>query len=144
MTIDDKPLEELTPDEIKEALLTPKQPSVNNLVDNSDELRAMGIRDISLADDAEQEVMKNAMQNIQIQRSLSDLTRGSNDNRSPRDYLENHLGFLVKISPGKTKQDIVASMTLDHVISILKTSAKMDISEALAKKHLKNIKKKYK
>lgn len=142
MTIEDKPIEDLTKEEITEALLTEEQPPVNSLKENAKELKAMGIRDISEVD--EKEAMQQAMKNIQIQRTLNDMKRKSVDNRSPRDYLEQHIEFLVKISPKKKrKKDIAQNMTMEHAAAVLKLSAKMDLPEKLLKKHLKNLKKKY-
>lgn len=113
----------------------------NTLEESAEELKAMGFRDISDADEAA--IMNEAMKNVQVQRTLSDLTRGTTDKKSARDYLEHHLDFLCRISPGKTKADIVKSLSYEHAAAILKTTAKMEIPEALLKKHLKNIKKKY-
>jgi hypothetical protein len=144
-TIEDKPLEELTPDEIVEAMVEPLQPAVNTLEENSEELKAMGIRDINeLTNIDEANAMKEAMKNIQIQKTLQDYHRGSTDKKSPRVYLEHHIDFLTKVSTGKTKADIVNGMTVEHAIAALKTTAKMELPEAVVKKHLKILKKKYK
>lgn len=137
----DKPIEDLTEDEIKEALMEPLQPAVNTLEESSAELKAMGFRDISDADEAK--ILNEAMKNVQIQRTLSDIHRGTIDKKSPKDYLEHHVEFLSKISPGKTKSQIVEKITLEHAAAILKTTAKMEIPEPLLKKHLKWLKKKY-
>ena len=134
-------LEDLTAVEIAEAAVEPLQPSVNSLEESAEELKAMGFRDISDAD--KEQIMNEAMKNVQIQRSLSDLQRGSTDRRSARDYLENHLEFLCKLSPGKSKSDIAQKMTIEHAAAILKTTAKMEIPDPLLKKHLKMLKKKY-
>lgn len=139
--MEDKPIEDLTKEEITEALLTEHQPPVNNLKENAKELKAMGIRDINELD--EQEAMNKALKNIQIQRTLHDIQRRSKDNRSPRDYLEQHIEFLVSISPKKKKKDIAKNMTLEHAAAVLKLTAKMDLPEKLLKKHLKNLKKKF-
>lgn len=141
MTIEDKPIEDLSKDEITEALLEEEQPPVHTLKESAKDLKAMGIRDISELD--ENEAMNQAMQNIQIQRTLNDMKRKSTDNRSPRDYLEQHLEFLVKVSKKKRKKDIAKNMTLEHARAVLKLTAKMDLPEKLLKKHLKNLKKKY-
>lgn len=143
MSIEDKPLEELTKEEVREALLTPVQPAVNSLDESAEELKAMGFRDISDADGVEKEIMDEAFKNVQIQRTLDDIKRGSVDKRGAKDYLEHHIEFLTKISTGKTKADIVKNMTVEHAQAALKISAKMEIDEPLLKKHLKNLKKKY-
>ena len=106
-----------------------------------EDLKAMGIRDINDVNIAE--AMGEAMKNIQIQRTLHDIERHSTDKRSPRDYLEHHVDFLVRVSPGKTKADIINKMTVEHAMDALKITAKMDIPEAVVKKHLKVLKKKY-
>jgi hypothetical protein len=134
-------LEGLTSLEIAEALHEPLQPAVNSIEESAKELKAMGFRDISEYD--QDEAMKEAMKNIQIQRTLSDIQRGTSDKRSAREYLEQHLDFLCRISPGKTKSDIISKMTVDHAAAVLKTTAKMEIPELVLKKHLKTLKKKY-
>ena len=134
-------LDGLTKADIAEALLEPPQPAANSIDESAAELRAMGFRDISEYDQSE--IMAEAMKNIQIQRSLDDYQRGSHDKRSARDYLESHLDFLCRISPGKTKAMIAEKMTLEHAAAILKTTAKMEIPMPLLKKHLKAVKKKY-
>lgn len=134
-------MHDMTQTDIMEALLTTPQPPANSLEESAEELRAMGFPDISQYD--EKEHMEKAMQNVQIQKTLRDLTRGSTDKRSPRTYLEQHIDFLVGISPGKTKKDVVKGMSLDHAITILKVNAKMTLPDAVVKKHLKILKKKY-
>ncbi len=134
-------LEGLTATDIAEALIEPLQPSVNSLEESAEELRAMGFRDITEYD--QQTIMDEAMKNIQIQRTLSDIQRGTTDKKSARDYLEQHLDFLCRISPGKTKADIAQKMTFEHAEAILKTTAKMEIPAPLLKKHLKALKKKH-
>lgn len=142
MTIEDKPIEELTKVEIADAVVEPLQPAVNSLDESAEELKSMGFRDIDDID--EKEAMQEAMKNVQIQRTLNDIKRNSSDKKSPKDYLEQHALFLSNISNGKTKKDIIQSMTLEHAAAALKTMAKMEIPEPLLKKHLKNLKKKYK
>ena len=115
--------------------------SANTLDETIEDLKAMGIRDINDVNIAE--AMGEAMKNIQIQRTLHDIERHSTDKRSPRDYLEHHIDFLVRVSPGKTKADIINKMTVEHAMDALKITAKMDIPEAVVKKHLKNLRKKY-
>ena len=139
---DDKPVEDLTAEEIGEALITTPQPQIDHLEESAEELRAMGIRDIKDAPQAE--AIAEAMKNIQIQKTLSDITRGTEDKRSPKEYLEHHIKFLTSISPGKTESQVAAGMTLEHAQAVLKTTAKMDnVPEAVIKKHLKTLKKKY-
>lgn len=140
---------EISKSEIIEALLegelenTSHTPTANSLTENGIELRELGFRDISEADEIQAEIIKNAMTNIQIQRTLEDLKRGTKDSRSTYDYLDQHVDFLVSISPGKTKKEIVERMTLDHAASVMKITAKADIPEKLLKKHLSHLKKKY-
>lgn len=145
MFIQDKPLEELTKEEIQEAMLLPDQPPVHTIKESIEELKAMGIRDINDIEDAEKNVIQEALKSIQFQKTLLDFSRNSTDKKSIKEYLENHVDFLVNISPGKTKYDIISHMTLDHAKTILKISAKMtDVPEKLIKKHLAELKKKYK
>jgi len=140
--IDDKPVEELTRDEIVEAINTPLQPPVNNIEESAEELKAMGIRDISDAD--EQDAMNEALKNVQLTKVLEDSARGQKDKKSIKDYLESHAKFLLSVSPGKTLGFIVQNITIEHARAVLKTTAKMDnIPEAVLKKHLKTLKKKY-
>lgn len=134
-------LDGLTSTDIVEALIEPPQPAANSLQESAEELKAMGFRDISEFN--QQEIMDEAMKNIQIQRTLSDIQRGTTDKKSARDYLEQHLDFLCRISPGKTKSMIAEKMTLEHAEAILKTTAKMEIPQPLLKKHLKALKKKH-
>jgi hypothetical protein len=141
MTNKEELIESLTSVEIADALIEQPQPSANNLEESSEELKAMGFREITDVDQAK--IMNEALKNVQIQRTLNDLQRGSHDKKSARDYLEHHIDFLCRISPGKTKVDIAKSLTYEHAVAILKTTAKMEIPEALLKKHLKTIKKKY-
>ena len=124
-----------------EALITNPQPPANSLKESREELLAMGFPDISKYD--EKEHMDKAMQNVQIQKTLQDLQRMSQDKRSPREYLEHHMEFLIRISPGRTKKDIIKSMTVAHATAALKTTAKITLPEAVIKKHLKTLKKKY-
>ena len=117
------------------------QPAVNNLLESAEELKAMGFRDIKNVDEAA--IINEAMKNIQIQRTLNDINRQSFDKRSAKDYLENHIEFLYRVSTNKSKKDIADKITLEHASAILKTTAKMEVPEQLLKKHLKNLKKKY-
>ncbi len=71
------------------------------------------------------------------------MNRGTTDRRSPREYLEQHLDFLVKISPGKTKKDVISKMTWEHARDVLKITAKMELPELVIKKHLRTLKKKF-
>ena len=137
----DTNIDSLSKEEIIEALETLPAESANTLDETIEDLKAMGIRDINDVNIAE--AMGEAMKNIQIQRTLHDIERHSIDKRSPRDYLEHHIDFLVRVSPGKTKADIINKMTVEHAIDALKITAKMDIPEAVVKKHLKVLKKKY-
>ena len=139
---DDKPIEDLTAEEIGEALVTPPQEPVNTLEESVEELKAMGIRDINEIN--VQEAIGEAMKNIQIQKTLSDITRGSKDKKSPKEYLEHHIKFLARISEGKDEKTIANSLTLEHAKAVLKTTAKMELDDSVIKKHLKTIKKKYK
>lgn len=131
---------DMSHEDIVDALLTTPQPSAISM-ESGEELKAMGFRDISEFD--EKAAMQEAMKNVQIQRMLKDLTRGTADKRSPREYLEAHLNFLTHISPGKTKKDIISKMTWDHARDMLKITAKMELPEAVIKKHLRILKKKY-
>ena len=141
---EDKPIEELTKEEITEAMLTSNQPSIHEISESGSELKAMGVRDIKELEASEQEAMKEAMKNIQIQRTLDDYRRGSIDKKSIKEYLEDHITFLTRISPGKQKSDIAKNLTYEHASAILKITAKMtDIPEKLLKKHIKQIKRKY-
>jgi len=140
--MEDKNLEELSENEIVDALITPIQPPANSLEESGDELRAMGFRDISEADD--KQVMEEAMKNIQITKLLSDASRGTKDKKSIKDYLEQHIKFLESVSPGKSLTDIIEKITVEHAKAILKTTAKQsDVPDAVIKKHLKTLKKKY-
>jgi len=139
---DDKPIEDLTKEEIGEALATPSQTQINHLEESSEELKAMGIRDIK--DAPTEAAIAEAMKNIQIQKTLSDITRGSKDKRSPKDYLEHHIKFLASISPGKTLAQIADGLTVEHAQAVLKTTAKIDeLPDDVIKKHLKTLRKKY-
>jgi len=128
-------------EDIVDALLTTPQPAANSLQESAEELKAMGFRDISEFD--EKGFMAEAMKNIQIQKMLKDVGRGTSDRRSPREYLEQHIEFLTRISPGKTKKDIVSKLTLEHAREILKITAKMELPDAVIKKHLRTFNKKY-
>lgn len=138
---DDKQIDELSASELNEALLTPLQEPVNSLDESIEELKAMGIRDIN--DVNVSAAIGEAMKNIQIQKTLSDITRGSRDKRSPKDYLENHIKFLEKVTEGKDFKHILNSMTIEHAKYVLKITAKMDLPDEVIKKHLKTLKKKY-
>jgi len=145
MSKEDKPIGDLTKEEIIEALTSNPQPAVNEITESVDELKAMGIRDISEAGDIEKKIMNEALKNIQIQKTLNDIGRGSTDRRPLIEYLENHINFLVKISDGRSKKEVIAGLTFEHAKSILKISAKVtDVPDALIKKHLKQLKRKYK
>ena len=137
----DTNIDSLSKEEIIEVLETLPAESANTLDETIEDLKAMGIRDINDVNIAA--AMGEAMKNIQIQRTLHDIERHSIDKRSPRDYLEHHIDFLVRVSPGKTKADIINKMTVEHAMDALKITAKMDIPEAVVKKHLKVLKKKY-
>lgn len=140
--IDDKPIEDLTQAEIIEAMAEPIQQQVNTVDDSIAALKALGVRDISDLD--MKSTMNEAMKNIQLQQTLQDFHRQSKDKKSIRDYLEQHIKFLHGISPGKTMAFIVDNMTVEHAQAVLKTTAKMsDVDEAIIKKHLKILKKKY-
>lgn len=142
---DDKPVEDLTKEEIADAIMTDlKHPTIpaNTLEESAEELKAMGVRDINDVD--MNGAMAEAMKNIQIQKTLSDITRGSQDKRSPKDYLEHHVKFLAQISEGKDEKAIAEGLTLEHAKAVLKTTAKMEgLDDDVIKKHLKTIKKKY-
>lgn len=143
MPIDDKPIEDLTKEEIIEAISTTPQEPANSLEESAEELKALGIRDINDVDVSK--AMGEAMKNVQIQKTLSDITRGSKDKKSPKDYLEHHIKFLAHISPGKDEKAIAESLTVEHAQAVLKTTAKMDdLPVEVIKKHLKTLKKKYK
>lgn len=135
-----KPVEDFTQSEIIEALNTPIQPNVLS-PDEIDELKKSGVRDISEIDMAQ--LMAEATKTVQVQRTLQDIQRASRDKKSPREYLEQHIEFLASIS-NKSKAQIVETMTVDHAIAALKTTAKMnDVPELVIKKHLKMLRKKY-
>jgi len=141
--VDDKELSDLSKEEIIEAINTPLQKPVNNLEESAEELRAMGIPDISTADN--KIVIDEALKNIQITKILEDTSRGQHDKKSIKDYLEQHAKFLLSVSPGKTMSFILEHMTIEHAQAALKTTAKIDnVPEAVLKKHLKTLKKKYK
>jgi len=142
-TIDKTILEEITVQDLLDADLEKKSPSANMLTENGLELRELGFRDISEADQLQAEIISEAMKSIQVQRTLEDLKRGSSYKRSTYDYLEQHADFLVNISPGKTKKEIISHMTIEHAASIMKITAKADVPEKLLKKHLSHLKKKY-
>ena len=133
-------LEDLSKEEIVEALNEAPARPANNLEESADELKAMGIRDISDADD--RAAMEEAMKNVQITKVLQG--RGGNDKKSIKDYLEQHVKFLESVSPGKTLSFIVTNLTVEHAQAVLKTTAKIEnIPEDVIKKHLKTLKKKY-
>jgi hypothetical protein len=138
---DDKPIEDLTAEEIGEALTTTLQEPANSLEESAEELKAMGVRDINDIDVSA--AMAEAMKNVQIQKTLADITRGSEDKKSPKDYLEHHIKFLARISEGKDEKGIAESLTLEHAKAVLKTTAKMELPDEVIKKHLKTLKKKY-
>ncbi len=60
--------QDMSHEDIVEALLTTPQPPANSLKESSEELKAMGFRDISEFD--EKGFMAEAMQNVQIQKML--------------------------------------------------------------------------
>jgi len=133
-------LEDLSKEEIVEALNEAPARPANNLEESADELKAMGIRDISDADD--RAAMEEAMKNVQITKVLQG--RGTSDKKSIKDYLEHHAKFLHSVSPGKTLSFIVTNLTVEHAQAVLKTTAKIEnIPEDVIKKHLKTLKKKY-
>jgi hypothetical protein len=132
----------ITHEDIVDGEFTEIQPSINAM-ENGDELRAMGFRDISKAGDYESQIRDEILNSVQIQRTLQDYQRNSSDKRSTRDYLKQHIDFLVNVSPGKTKKDIVSKMTIEHAAAIMKIAAKADVPEKLLKKHLKHLKKEY-
>lgn len=114
----------------------------NSVEESAEELKSLGIRDISEAN--MQSIMDEAMKNVQIQRTLEDISRGSSDKRSIKTYIEHHISFLERVSSGKTKKDIIEKLTVEHVQAILKTTAKKDnVPEAIIKKHLKTLRKKF-
>ncbi len=140
--LNDKPIEDLTKKEIFDALNSNPIITANSLDESIDELKAMGIRDINSVDmpHAISEAMKN---NVQIQKTLQDITRHSTDKKSIRDYLEHHIDFLASIS-NKSKAYIVNSMSVEHAIDALKITAKMDnVPVEIIKKHLKTLRKKF-
>lgn len=134
-------LSKLSKTEIVEAILEPKQQPANSLEESADELRAMGIPDISDADD--KQAMAEAMKNIQITKVLDDARNANAPKKSVKDVLENHAKFLLSVSPGKTINEIVQSITVDHAYAVLKTTEKREVDTAVLKKHLKTLKKKY-
>ncbi len=137
----DKPIEDLTQHEIMDAINTSVEP-LYSLDETIADLKAMGIRDISSAND--KAIMSEALKNVQIQRTLSDLSRGSKDTRSPRDYIEHHAKFLASVSTNKSIKQILDTLTVEHVNAALKITAKIDeLPEAVIKKHLRTLKKKY-
>jgi len=140
MVKDDKKIEDLNKEEIMEAITTPLQKPVNNLDESADELRAMGFPDISEADD--KHAMDEALKNIQITKVLDDLNQPKVD-ISIRDFLEKHLRFLESVSPNKSMSDLINTMTIEHAQAALKVTLKTTAAEAVIKKHLKTLRKKY-
>ena len=120
-----------------------QHPTANNLTENGLELRELGFRDINDANIDEAAIMTEMMKTIQVQRTLEDYARHSKDKRSTYDYLDQHAEFLSKLSPGKTKADIVKKMTVEQAAAVMKITAKADIPEKLLKKHLTTLKHKY-
>jgi hypothetical protein len=138
---------EFTSEEIIEALIeiedNVSMPTANMLTEKGVELRELGFRDISEAAIDEAAIMNELMKSVQVQRTLDDFSRQSRDKRSTIDYLEQHVDFLIRISPGKTKKEIIRNMTLEHAEAIMKVAAKADVPEKLLKKHLSTLKHKY-
>ena len=137
-------MSEMSKVEIIESINESLQQPAMGIDETVEELKAMGIRDISEAQMGD--IMAEAMKNVQIQRTLADITRGSHDRKSAIDYLEHHIKFLVSLSPGKTERDIAKMIVgdLEHAKAILKTTAKMEVADDVLKKHLKTIRKKFK
>lgn len=134
--------EDLTSADIVEAMTEPAQQPANSLEESSAELKAMGIRDIADAND--QGAMEEAMKNVQITKVLEDSRNARAPKKSIKEHLEHHAKFLVSVSPGKTLGFVVGNMTVEHAQAVLKTTAKMDnVPEAVIKKHLKTLRKKY-
>jgi len=134
--------EDLTTSDIVEAMMETPQPPANALEELAEELKAMGIPVISKADD--KQAMERAMKDVQITRVLEDARGARTPKKSIKEYLEHHIKFLLSVSPGKTIKFIVDNMTIEHAQAVLKTTAKMnDVPEAIIKKHLKTLRKKY-
>lgn len=133
-------LEDLSKEEMVEAMTEPAQQPANSLEESSAELKAMGFPDISEIND--KDVMNEALKNIQITKVLEDFKNPKN-NISIRDFLDKHLRFLESISSGKSIKDLVETMTLEHAKAVIKTSLKIEGDDDLIKKHLKTLRKKY-
>ena len=133
--------EDLTSADIVEAMMEPAQQPANSLEESATELKAMGIRDISDAD--EKGAMEEAMKNIQITKVLEDSRNARAPKKSIKEHLEHHAKFLLSVSPGKTLGFIVEHMTVEHAKAVLKTTAKTEVDDAVIKKHLKTLRKKY-
>jgi len=85
-------------------------------------LKANGARDISELDmDAIRKELQNHIQ-------ITDVIRDGELKKDPVEVIKNHIKFLESISEGKSYDDILKTMTDDHLISILKI-AKIDTNE---------------
>ena len=109
-----------------------------------DELKRAGLV-IDISEVNMSDMVKQLSGSVSLQRTLNDVSRGSTDNTSIKDYIEKQIVFLTRIS-NKTQKEAVETLDMAQVKAYLKITAKMgdaEISEPLIKKHLKNIKKKY-
>jgi len=133
--------EDLTTEDIVTAMMEPVQKPA---LDTSDlaMLKQAGLRDISeLSTD---NTMAEIAKSVQITQVLEDYSNSKTPKKSIKEHLEHHAKFLLSVSPGKDLAFIVGNMTVEHARAVLKTTAKMDdVPEAVIKKHLKTLKKKY-
>ncbi|RLC46965.1 MAG: hypothetical protein DRH57_05000 [Candidatus Cloacimonadota bacterium] len=134
--------EDLTTEDIVAAMMEPIQQPANSLEESAAELKAMGFRDISQADD--KGAMAEAMKSVQITKVLEDSHNANQPKMTIKEHLEHHAKFLLSVSPGKDLAFIVGNMTVEHAQAILITTAKMNnVPDAVIKKHLKTLRKKY-
>jgi len=134
--------EDLSTEDIVSAMMEPVQQPANSLEESAAELKAMGFRDISQADD--KGAMAEAMKNVQITKVLEDAHNANQPKMTIKEHLEHHIKFLLSVSPGRTIGFIAENMTVAHAQAVLVTTAKMnDVPEAVIKKHLKTLRKKY-
>jgi hypothetical protein len=133
--------EDLTTEDIVSAMMEPPQkPALD--VNDIEMLKQAGLRDISELDDGD--TMTEIAKSVQITQVLEDYNSSKTPKKSIKEYLDQHLKFLLSVSPGKDLGFIVNNMTVEHAQAILKTSAKMNnVPEAVIKKHLKTLRKKY-
>lgn len=133
--------EDLTTEDIVSAMMEPvQQPALD--ASDIEMMKKAGLRDISALNN--NEMLSEIAKSVQITQVLEDAHNASHPKMTIKEHLEHHAKFLVSVSPGKDLAFIVVNMTVEHAKAVLKTTAKMDdVPEAVIKKHLKTLRKKY-